>query len=51
MTFTAFWDLFKAKRWRALASAEFIREDANLDFFDVKVSAVHFGAIWRHRRK
>jgi hypothetical protein len=50
-TFTAIWDLFKAKRWRAMASAEYIREDANIDFFDSGISAVHFGAIWRYRRK
>jgi len=48
---TAFYDLFGAKRWRALASIDFLREDANIDFFDSDVNAFYFGAIWRHRRK
>ncbi len=50
-TFTVLWDLFKAKRWRAMVSAEYVREDANIDFFDSSVRAVHVGAIWRYRRK
>jgi hypothetical protein len=50
-TCTVFWDLFKAKRWRAMASAEYVREEANIDFFDSKVAAAHLGAVWRFRRK
>jgi hypothetical protein len=48
---TAFYDLFKAKRWRALASVDIVRESANIEFFDSRVNAFYVGAIWRHRRK
>jgi hypothetical protein len=48
---TAFYDLFKAKRWRAVASIDFVREDANIDFFDSEANAFYLGAIWRHSRK
>lgn len=48
---TAFYDLFNAKRWRALASIDFVREDANIDFFDSRVSAFYVGVIWRFQRK
>ena len=50
-TITAFWDLFKAKRWRVMLSAEYISEDANIDFFDSRVSAAHVGVVWRYRRQ
>ena len=48
---TFFFDLFNHKRWRALASIDFAREDANIDFFDSEVNALYLGAIWRHARK
>ena len=49
--FAAIFYLFNKKRWRAYAGAEYFREDANIDFFDSKVSSVNFGVIWRYRRK
>lgn len=48
---TAFYDLFKAKRWRALASIDYVREDTNIPFFDSKANALYVGAIWRYTRK
>jgi len=48
---TAFYDLFKTKRWRAFASLDFFREDANIAFFESDVSMLLVGAIWRHGRK
>ncbi len=51
VTLTAIWDLFKAQRLRAMVSAEHLHEDANIDFFDSRVSAVHVGVIWRYRRE
>jgi hypothetical protein len=51
MGLTAFYDLFKAKRWRALASIDFVREDTNIPFFDSKANAFYFGAIWRYKRE
>jgi len=48
---TAFYDLFKVPRWRAYASADFFREDANIAFFDSKISTLGVGAIWRYGRK
>ena len=47
----AFYDLFKKARWRAYASVDYFREDANIAFFDSKVKALGIGAIWRYRRK
>ncbi len=47
----AFYDLFGAKRWRALASIDVVRESANIAFFDSRVSAFYVGAIWRHGRE
>jgi len=49
-TIAAFIDLFKAQRFRAMVSAEYVRENANIDFFDSGISAVHVGVIWRYRR-
>ena len=48
---TAFYDLFKVKRWRAYASADYFRENANIAFFDSKVRAFSLGVIWRYRRE
>jgi hypothetical protein len=48
---TVFYDLFKAKRWRAIGNADFARENTNIAFFDSKVIALTVGAIWRHGRK
>lgn len=47
----AFYDLFKSARWRAYASADYFRENANIAFFDSKVNVLSIGAIWRHGRK
>ena len=47
----AFYDLFNKKRWRAYAMAEHFKEDANIDFFDSKSSALSIGVLWRHVRK
>ena len=30
---------------------EFFRENANIDFFDSRITAVNAGLVWRHRRK
>ena len=49
--FTVFYDLFKKKRWRAFATAEYFREDTNVDFFDARIRSVSFGAIWRYKRQ
>ncbi|MCL1595419.1 MAG: DUF2860 domain-containing protein [Actinomycetia bacterium] len=50
-TLTAFYDLFKAKRLRAMLSVEYVREDANIDFFDSSVRSISVGVIWRYRRQ
>jgi len=50
-TIAAFLDLFKAQRLRAMVSAEYVRENANIDFFDSGVKSVSIGVIWRYRRK
>jgi hypothetical protein len=49
--FTAFYDLFKRERWRAVASIDSFREVANVDFFDTKVNTFYLGAVWRHKRR
>jgi hypothetical protein len=41
----AFYDLFKKARWRAYASVDYFREDANIAFFDSKVKVLSIGAI------
>jgi len=48
---TAFYDLFHSKRWRAFASLDVFREDANIAFFESDASMLLIGAIWRHQRK
>ena len=48
---SAFYDLFKKKRLRAYATAEYFKEKANIDFFDSRVSAISIGVFWRHGRK
>jgi hypothetical protein len=48
---TAFYKLFKKTRWRAFASLDYLREDANIDFFDHRISGGTLGVIWRHARK
>jgi hypothetical protein len=50
-TLTAFYDLFNAQRFRAMLSAEYVRENANIDFFDSRVSSISAGVIWRYRRQ
>jgi len=47
----AFYDLFNKKRLRAYAMVEYFKEDANIDFFDSRVSAFSIGVLWRHARK
>jgi len=50
-TLTAFYDLFNARRFRAMLSTEYVRENANIDFFDSRVSSISAGVIWRYRRQ
>jgi hypothetical protein len=48
---TVFYDLFKARRWRAFVSADVYREDPNVDFFNGGGRTIQLGVVWRHGRK
>lgn len=42
--------LFKSSGWSVFAGGEVFRENANIEFFDSRISALTAGLIWRHRR-
>ena len=41
---------FKSSRLSVFVTAEIFREDANIDFYDAKVSSLSAGLVWRHVR-
>ncbi len=41
---------FKSSRLSVFVTAEIFREDANIDFYDAKVSSLSAGLIWCHGR-
>jgi Protein of unknown function (DUF2860) len=43
--------LFKSKGWNILVSAEYVDENANIDFFDSTLAGFNVGLMWRHTRQ
>jgi hypothetical protein len=44
-------ELLGSKKWNLWASAEYIREDSNVDFFESRLSALTLGIGWRGLRQ
>ena len=44
-------NLFKSKGWNILVSAEYINENANIDFYDSYLAGFNAGLMWRHTRQ
>ncbi len=49
---TAFFPIkaFKSSRLSVFVTGEIFQEDANIDFYDTKVSSLSAGLVWRHER-
>jgi len=43
--------LFKSKGWNILVSAEYVKEIANIDFYDSSLAGFNMGLMWRHTRQ
>ena len=44
-------NLFKSKGWNILVSAEYVKEIANIDFYDSSLAGFNAGLLWRHNRQ
>jgi Protein of unknown function (DUF2860) len=44
-------NLFKSKGWNILVSAEYVNENANIDFYDSNLTGFNVGLMWRHTKK
>ena len=44
-------NLFKSKGWNILVSAEYIKEYANIDFYNSSIAGVNLGLMWRHTKQ
>ncbi len=44
-------NLFNSKGWNILASAEYVNENANIDFFDSSLMGINAGLMWRFKRE
>jgi hypothetical protein len=44
-------NLFKSKGWNILVSAEYVKEIANIDFYDSSLAGFNLGLMWRHTRQ
>lgn len=43
-------NLFNSKGWSILASAEYVKENSNIDFFDSSLIGINAGLMWRYKR-
>ena len=43
--------LFDSKGWNIMVSAEYVMENANIDFFDSNLLGFNAGLMWRHIKK
>ncbi len=42
--------LFNSDKWNIMISGEYVRENANIDFFNSRLAALNAGLMWRHKR-
>jgi len=44
-------NLFNGQGWNILVSGEYVKENANIDFFNSQLAGFNAGLMWRHRRE